>query len=409
MLGLLTVMTATQKLLLLEGVHPVARDKLAARGYEVEALPQALEEEDLVKAVKGVHALGIRSKTQVTPRVLEAANELLVVGAFCIGTNQVALDVANRQGVPVFNAPYSNTRSVAELVLSEIIALSRRLTEVSGRAHKGEWVKSAAGAHEVRGRVVGIIGYGHIGSQLSVLGEALGLRIIYWDIIKKLPLGNAKACESLEQLLEQADFVTCHVPATVSTENMIGEEQLARMKKGACLINASRGSVVVIPALAAALKSGHIAGAAVDVFPHEPASTKEKFVSELQGLSNVILTPHIGGSTEEAQEAIGHEVADSLVRFLEQGSTLGAVNFPQIDAGITRGSHRILNVHRNVPGVLGKVNGIVSELGANIEGQQLVTDANIGYLIMDVAAADAKNVCARVSKLDTSIKTRLVY
>lgn len=402
-------MTMTQKLLLLEGVHPVARQTLEARGYSVQALPQALSEDELVAAVKGVTALGIRSKTHVTPRVLEAAQDLLVVGAFCIGTNQVSLDVANTRGVPVFNAPYSNTRSVAELVLAEIIALSRRLTELSTRAHQGEWVKSAAGAHEVRGRVVGIVGYGHIGSQLSVLAEALGLRIVYYDVIKKLPLGNAKACESLEQLLEQADFVTLHVPATPATENMIGEAELARMRKGACLINASRGSVVVIPALAAALKSGHLAGAAIDVYPHEPASTKEKFVTELQGLGNVILTPHIGGSTEEAQEAIGHEVADSLVRFLEQGSTLGSVNFPQIDAGVTRGAHRILNVHRNVPGVLGKVNSIVSELGANIEGQQLMTDANIGYLVMDMARADAEKVCARVGKLDTSIKTRLVY
>ncbi len=402
-------MSTAQKILLLEGIHPVAKEKLEAHGFSVELMPKALAEDELVKAVQGVHALGIRSKTEVTPKVLDAGKNLLTVGAFCIGTNQISLDHANKLGVPAFNAPYSNTRSVAELVLSEIIALSRRMTEVSARAHKGEWVKSAAGAHEVRGRVLGIVGYGHIGSQLSVLAESLGLRVIFYDVIKKLPLGNAKVCETLEQLLEQADFVTCHVPATPSTENMMGEKELARMKKGACLINASRGTVVVISALAAALKSGHVAGAAIDVFPVEPASTKDKFVSELQGLENVILTPHIGGSTEEAQESIGHEVADSLIRFLEQGSTLGAVNFPNIDAGAPRGTHRILNVHRNVPGVLSAVNGIVGELGANIEGQQLMTDAHIGYLIMDVARAEAQEVCARIGGLPTSIKTRLVY
>lgn len=397
------------QILLLEGIHPVAKERLEAEGFKVRLEPHALEGDALAAALAGVSALGIRSKSQLTEPVLRKANELLVVGAFCIGTNQIELAAANRQGVPVFNAPYSNTRSVAELVLAELIALSRRLADVSAKAHQGVWVKSAAGAHEVRGKVLGIIGYGHIGSQLSVLAESLGLKVVYYDIIKKLPLGNARPMESLEALLEQADFVSLHVPATPLTENMIGEAQLARMKKGSCLINASRGTVVVIPALAAAIRAGHLGGAAIDVFPEEPQSNKEPFESELQGLPNVILSPHIGGSTEEAQEAIGHEVADSLVRYLTRGSTLGAVNFPHVDAPITPGTHRILNVHQNVPGVLRAINGIVSELGANIEAQHLATDPHIGYLVMDVSIAEAARVSEAMRQLPTNIKTRLLY
>jgi D-3-phosphoglycerate dehydrogenase / 2-oxoglutarate reductase len=401
-------MTRARKVLLLEGIHPVAKAKLQEHGLDVTLLPQALPERELVEALKGMHAVGIRSKTQLTRTALESADSLLVVGAFCIGTNQIALDPANRLGVPVFNAPYSNTRSVAELVLAEIIALSRKLVDNSQKTHAGEWLKSASGSHEVRNKTLGIIGYGHIGSQLSVLAEALGLDVLYYDIVKKLPLGNAESVDTMDELLQRSDFVTLHVPETRDTKDMMGAKEIARMKKGSYLINASRGTVVVIPALAEALRSGHLSGAAIDVYPVEPSSTKERFTSELQGLPNVILTPHVGGSTEEAQEAIGHEVSHSLIRYLEQGATLGAVNFPIVDPPLTRGRQRILNVHHNVPGVLRAVNTIVSDVGANIEGQYLSTDSNIGYLVMDLAGADASKVSERIAKLETSIKTRLV-
>lgn len=397
------------KVLLLEGIHPLAKTALEAAGYEVQLEAKALGEAELVHAIRGVHALGIRSKTRVTPAVLDAADELLVVGAFCIGTNQIALDAAHLRGVPVFNAPYSNTRSVAELILAELIALSRKLAHVSAKVHRGEWPKSAKGAREVRGKTLGIVGYGHIGSQLSVLAEAIGFKVSYFDIVKKLPLGNARAADSLEDLLRTSDFVTLHVPETPQTKEMIGARELGLMKPGSYLLNASRGTVVVIPALAEALRAGKLAGAAVDVFPHEPESNETPFTSELQGLDNVILTPHIGGSTEEAQEAIGSEVTDSFLRFLRAGATSGSVNFPQVDIPPVAGTHRVLNVHRNVPGVLGAVNGIVSGLGANIQAQALSTDAHLGYLVMDIAMADAAAVRDRVAALETSIKTRLVY
>ncbi len=317
------------RILLLESIHSVARQSLADAGFEVELMDGALNEQELAERLEGVHAVGIRSKTQMTRKVLEAADELMVVGAFCIGTNQIDLEFASHRGVAVFNAPFSNTRSVAELVLSEIVMLSRNLGDRSREMHEGKWRKSAAGAREVRGKTLGIVGYGHIGSQVGVLAEAFGMRVIFHDIVSKLPIGNTQQASSLEQVLEESDFVTLHVPATAQTHEMIGEAEIARMKKGAYLLNLSRGTVVVIPALAAALSSGHVAGAAIDVFPLEPKKNiSDDFVSELRGQGNVVLTPHIGGSTMEAQENIGREVSASLAKYFIDGGTTGSVNFP---------------------------------------------------------------------------------
>lgn len=396
------------RVLLLENIHPCATEALTEAGFKVETEKGALADDKLLKVLPEFQVLGIRSKTHLTREVLNKNPHLLAVGAFCIGTNQIHLDEANLQGIPVFNAPYSNTRSVAEMVLAEMIALSRQLGDASNAAHRGEWLKSAKGAYEVRGKTLGIVGYGHIGSQVSVLAEAIGLRVIYYDVIKKLPLGNARSTDSLEDLLSHSDFVTLHVPETPQTKNMIGLKQLQAMRKGAFLINASRGTVVDIPALAAQLKSGHIAGAAVDVFPFEPQNNEQKFISELQGLKNVILTPHIGGSTEEAQEAIGLEVSHSLITFLQMGVTLGAVNFPQVSPPVKQATSRLINIHRNVPGVMGGINGIVSQAGANIRAQYLSTDLNIGYVVMDMELNQPKSVFEEVERLSTSIKTRLV-
>lgn len=402
--------TPAHRILLLEGISPKAKVLLEQEGYQVRLETYAPNEKELGEWLKDADVLGIRSKTQVTRAVLEANSHLLMVGAFCIGTDQVESVYANKLGIPVFNAPYSNTRSVAELVIAEIISLSRQLGDRNMKAHAGEWVKSAEGSHEVRGKTLGLIGYGHIGSQVSVLAEAFGMRVVYFDNVKKLPLGNSSPCRTLEEVLKQADFVSLHVPDTAQTKNMMAAPQLAEMKQGAHLINASRGSVVNISDLAAALKSKHLGGAAVDVFPHEPASNKEVFKSELQGLPNVILTPHIGGSTLEAQESIGLEVSQSFLNFLRTGSTRGAVNFPNVDLPVLhKGSHRIVNVHRNVPGVLREINGIVSEVGANIEAQSLSTDQHIGYLVMDMAKGEATTVAARIAKLETSIKTRILF
>jgi D-3-phosphoglycerate dehydrogenase len=311
-------------------------------------------------------------------------------------------------GVPVFNAPYSNTRSVAELVICEMIALSRRLADRSQQMHKGVWNKSAVGSMEVRGKTLGIVGYGHIGSQLSVLAESMGLQVIFYDIVKKLPLGNARPCESLHECLARADFVSLHVPDTALTQGMMGAKELQAMKKGAYLINASRGLVVDIPALAQALRAKQLSGAALDVFPAEPASNKEAFQSEVQELENVILTPHIGGSTEEAQEAIGQEVSESFRRYFQSGATTGAVNFPVLDVAPPADVPRVLNIHRNVPGVLGAVNNIISEFGGNIVAQHLATDANIGYLIMDVGLKNMNEVAKKISELKTSLRTRVL-
>lgn len=394
------------KVLLLEGIHPVAKENLEAAGVLVETENTALSEEELCKRLPAVDAVGIRSKTQITAKALQAAPHLWAIGAFCIGTNQIDLETSNQLGVPAFNAPYSNTRSVAELVIAEMVALSRKLGDINTLAHKGEWRKSALGAHEIRGKTLGIIGYGHIGSQVSILAEAMGLRVIYFDTVTKLPLGNSRATESLEELLSLSDFVTLHVPESSETKNMMGKEQMAKMKEGSYLINASRGSVVVIEDLAESLKSGHLAGAAVDVFPQEPKNNKEKFESLLCGLPNVILTPHIGGSTEEAQENIGREVSESLIGYLNRGSTFGAVNFPQVDPGNKKEDFTLMNIHKNVPGVMGEINSIVSEYGMNIQSQYLSTDPGLGYLVMGLQGPHGQEVADRVAQLETNIKTR---
>lgn len=397
------------KILLVENIHPVAKTRLEEEGFHVDLKTHSPSEKELIELLPGYHALGIRSKTEITANIFKNSSDLLTVGCFCIGTNQVDLECANHHGIPVFNAPYSNTRSVAELVIAEMIALSRQLGDRSSQAHRGEWVKSAEGSREVRGKTVGIVGYGHIGSQVSILAESIGMKVIFFDVIKKLPLGNAHSVNSLEELLMKSDFVTLHVPETAQTKDMISKKELKMMKKGAHLINASRGTVVVIEDLVEALKSKHVAGCAIDVFPVEPASNKEKFVSPLQGIPNVILTPHVGGSTEEAQYAIGLEVAETFTRFLKIGSTSGAVNFPSVDLPVLKGTHRILNVHRNEPGVLGEINSVVSEAGANISAQYLSTDPTIGYLVMDVEKANALPLCEAIRKLSRSIRTRVVY
>ncbi len=393
--------------LLLENVHASALEIFRSEGVRVEALTSALKEDELIQRLADVHVLGIRSKTQVTAKVLRSAPRLLSVGAFCIGTNQIALDVANECGVPVFNAPFSNTRSVAELICAEIVALARQLGDRSREVHEGKWRKVAVGCYEVRGKTLGIVGYGHIGSQVGVLAEALGMRVLSYDVRTTLPMGNNKAVGTMDELLASSDFVTLHVPETPQTKNLIGKAQLATMKKGAYLLNASRGTVVDIPALADSLKAGHLAGAAVDVYPEEPESNSDGFASELRGLSNVILTPHIGGSTIEAQAAIGREVAVSLTRFMNTGATTGAVNFPHVELPPVSGTHRIFNVHKNVPGVLRDINRIVSDRDANIRSQVLATDNTIGCLIMDIDHAIASDVGRDISALSTSIQTRI--
>ncbi len=397
------------KILLLENIHPVAAEAFRAEGFQVETTKGALPEAELAERLRDVHVLGIRSKTQVTAKSLEDARRLLTVGAFCIGTNQVDLRSANRRGAPVFNAPFSNTRSVAELIIAEIVMLSRHLGDRVREVHTGQWRKVAVGSHEVRGHTVGIVGYGHIGSQVGVLAEAFGMRVLFHDVLAKLPMGNNRTCSTLEEVLQQSDFVTLHVPETPQTRLMIGQAELAHMKKGACLLNASRGTVVDIDALAAALRSGHIAGAAVDVYPSEPETNSDDFETPLRGLGNVILTPHIGGSTEEAQEAIGKEVSSALIKYINQGATTGSVNFPLVELPVTKGTHRILNVHRNVPGVLRDINKIVSDMNANIRAQLLSTDPDIGYLIMDLDQDVSHDVKRAVAELETSIKTRILF
>jgi len=399
------------KILLLENIHQSAVTLFKAEGFQVESVSTALKEKELVEKIRDVHVIGIRSKTQLRALPISEGKRLLSIGAFCIGTNQIDLDHANKCGVPVFNAPFSNTRSVAEMILSEVIALARQLGDRSSEVHKGTWKKVATGSWEVRGKTLGVIGYGHIGSQIGVIAEMIGMNVIFYDRVTKLPMGNNKPMATLGELLANSDFVTLHVPETPQTKNMIGAEELALMKKGSYLLNASRGTVVVIPALADAIKRGHLAGAAIDVYPEEPEANGEGFKTELQGLPNVILTPHIGGSTSEAQEAIGREVATSLIRYINQGTTTGAVNFPHIDLPTVPGreTHRILNVHKNVPGVLRDINKIVSDKNANIEAQVLATDSNIGYLVMDLGQDVSEDVKLGIAGLPTSIKTRILY
>jgi len=409
---------------LLEGIHPAGAAMLQAEGFAVETLPGSPDPAKLLKLVADAHLLGIRSKTDVTPGVLQAAPKLLGVGCFCIGTNQVNLADAARRGVPVFNSPYSNTRSVAELTIAEVIGLYRRLTEKSDLMHRGVWDKSAAGAHEVRGRTLGIVGYGHIGSQVSVLAEALGMRVIYHDIVPKMAIGNARQVKTLADLLKDADVVTLHVPATPQTAGMIGALQLKRMKPGAVLINNARGGVVDVDALAALLRAGHLAGAALDVFPVEPAAKGEAFECPLRGLPNVILTPHVGGSTEEAQESIAIDVCTKFLRFVNNGSTTGAVNVPEVElpeqssgdddtrhakGPAAKRAHRILHFHRNVPGVLSKMHTLIAGLGANVSAEYLRTTDEIGYVVLDVDPTDGAKVLSALREVPETIRVRLLW
>jgi len=397
------------KILLLENVHPVATEAFAAEGFQVETVKSALPEAELIAKISDAHILGIRSKTQVTPAIIDGGRRLLSVGAFCIGTNQIATRHANHRGVPVFNAPFSNTRSVAELIIAEIVMLSRHLGDRTREVHDGVWKKVAVGSHEIRGRTLGIVGYGHIGTQVGVLAEAFGMRVVFFDIVAKLPMGNNRSMPKLEDVLAVSDFVTLHVPETPQTRNMIGPAEIAAMKPGACLLNASRGTVVEIGALAEGIRRGHVGGAAIDVYPDEPESNSSGFSSELRGLPNMILTPHIGGSTEEAQEAIGREVSAALIKYINTGATTGAVNFPQIELPLDKTAHRILNVHKNVPGVLRDINKIVSDSNANVRAQVLSTDPDIGYLVMDLDQNVSGDVKKAVGALSTSIKTRILF
>lgn len=395
------------KIALLENIHSVAMEKLTKQGHQVQIFKQSFADKELIELLKEFEVVGIRSKTKITEDVLAQSSHLQAIGCFCIGTNQVDLFSAKRYGIPVFNAPYSNTRSVAELVLCEVIALSRKIFDMSSHVHKGEWNKSATGSFEVRGKTLGIVGYGHIGSQVSILAEALGLKVLYYDTVKKLPLGNSRPVENLDDLLANSDFVTLHVPETAETKNMIAGTQFKKMRPGSYLINASRGSVVDIPDLKNALNDGHLAGAAVDVYPREPKSNSPGFETELQNCDNVILTPHIGGSTQEAQFNIGEEVSESLQAYLTTGQTLGAVDFPNLQAPQKIRGNRLLNVHKNVPGVLGEINSIVSQAGVNILSQLLATDNEIGFLLMDIEKGH-EEVFEQVQKLPTSIKTRIL-
>ncbi len=402
---------------LVESVHPKAAAVFREDGFNVKTLSASPGPAELAELAATAHVLGLRSKTQVRREVLDAAPKLLALGCFCIGTDQVDLAAACARGIPVFNSPFCNTRSVAEMTIAEAVALSRGLFEKSVKLHAGEWDKSAAGSHEVRGRTIGIVGYGHIGSQVSILAEAMGMRVLFHDIVPKMPLGNARAVRTLKDLLEQSDIVTLHVPATRETKNLIGKTQLAHMKKGAALINNARGQVVDIPALAAAIRGGHLGGAALDVFPYEPAGKAERFESEVRGLPNVILTPHIGGSTEEAQESIAEDVASKLMAFINRGSTTGAVNVPEVelpdqaagDAAAGKRRHRILHFHRNVPGVLSKMHALIAELGANISAEYLRTNESIGYVVLDVDPTDAKPILNGLKKIPETVRVRVLW
>lgn len=401
------------KILLVEGIHPIAQTKLEAEGYNVDLLPHAPTEAEYLELLPKYDLLGIRSKSNLNKNILQKNSHLLAIGAFCIGTNQIDLEAALDYGIPVFNAPHSNTRSVAELVIAEMISLSRQLGDRNLMAHQGNWLKSADGSREIRGKTLGIVGYGHIGSQVSILAEALGMKVYFYDVLKKLSLGNAQSKSSLDELLAVSDFVTLHVPENASTQNMITAQEINKMKKGSYLINASRGTVIVIDDLVNALKSNHLAGCAIDVFPVEPSSNKEKFVSPLQGIKNVILTPHIGGSTEEAQHAIGVEVAESFIKFLNVGTTSWAVNFPQVDLLPKQNVCRIMNVHKNEPGVLSEINACISAAHANIQAQYLSTDTKIGYLVVDLeldkARTTAEKLVEQIQQSQRSIKTRKVF
>ncbi len=401
------------KILLLEGIHSSAVETLRADGYtNIEHHPKSLPERQLAKAAANAYFVGIRSATELPRAFFEHAQRLVGIGCFCIGTNQVDLTAAEERGIPVFNAPFSNTRSVAELVLAEIIFLMRGIPQRNAAAHRGGWLKTAEGSYEVRGKCLGIIGYGHIGTQAGLLAESLGMQVLFYDVESRLALGNAKPAASLDALLSAADVVTLHVPETPETHHMIGASQLARLKPGARLINASRGTVVDIDALVAALGSGHLAGAAVDVFPSEPKTAADEFISPLRGLDNVLLTPHIGGSTAEAQQNIGIEVAGKLIKYSNNGSTLGAVNFPEVSLPEHPGKNRLLHIHRNQPGVLSSINSVFSEQRINIAGQYLQTDANVGYVVIDIETgerAETNLIKRKLNQVPGTIRTRILY
>ena len=397
------------KIYLFEKIHDQARIAFEEAGYSVTCVPDSRQGEQLDEIFENAHVIGVRSRSKVLEDNLSKAKRLLAIGCFTVGTDQVELGAAKNCGIPVFNAPHSSTRSVAELAISSLIALARKVGEMNLGMHRGEWNKSAAGSYEVRGKTLGVIGYGHIGQQTALLGEAIGLNVVFYDILKKLPLGRNAQIDSLNKLLSTSDFVSLHVPGTEETKGMFTKDLIAKMKQGAYLLNLSRGNVVDIDALVSALKEGKIAGAAIDVFPSEPKSNQESFSSPLCGMDNVILTPHIGGSTEEAQKNIGDEVAQTLIRFLDNGSTQGSVNFPNVHLPAFPESHRILNVHHNRPGVLSDVNALISKIGANINSQYLSTSGDIGYLIMDINKELAGELSSEMANLEHSIKTRILY
>lgn len=395
--------------LLLENVHPIAVELLKAEGFNVETYHAAMTEDELIERIKNVSVLGIRSKTQVTAKVLEHANRLMVIGAFCIGTNQIDLKAATKKGIAVFNAPFSNTRSVVELAVAEMIILMRNIADKSAKMHQGEWDKSAKGSFEVRGKKLGLIGYGNIGTQLSVIAESLGMKVVYYDTEERLSLGNAVKCKTMKEVLEQADVISMHVDGRKSNTNLIGAKEFSMMKKGVIFINLSRGHVVDIQALRENILSGKVAGCAIDVFPHEPVSNDEEFKSELRGLPNTILTPHIGGSTLEAQENIGNFVPGKMMDYINTGSTSNSVNFPNLTLPILKDAHRLIHIHDNVPGILAKINQILATNGINIVGQYLKTTESIGYVITDINKEYDKDVIKELRSIENTIKFRVLY
>lgn len=398
------------KILLLEGVHQSAVEELKSSGYtNIEYLKTSLSEEQLIEKIKDVHFIGIRSRTQLTEQVLGHADKLVAIGCFCIGTNQVELPAAQIRGIPVFNAPFSNTRSVAELVLGEILLLLRGIPEKNAKAHRGVWLKSAVGSVEARGKTLGIVGYGHIGTQLGILAETIGMRVRFYDIETKLPLGNASQAQSLTQLFKESDVISLHVPETAQTQNMISVAEFDAMKDSVVFINASRGTVVDIDALAAAVESKKVGGAAIDVFPVEPKSNDEEFVSPLRAFDNVILTPHVGGSTKEAQENIGLEVAGKLAKYSDNGSTLSAVNFPEVSLPEHAGTSRLLHIHENRPGIITQINTIFAEINVNIAAQYLQTDDKIGYVVIDVETENSEKALAQLKQIDGTIRARILH
>ena len=396
----------TTRALLLENIHPDASIRLAKEGYQVETMPRALGEDELIEAVRDVHLLGIRSGTQVTERVLASAPQLAAVGAFCIGVNQIDLAAASKRGVAVFNAPFSNTRSVVELALAEIISMARRLPEKNAKMHAGQWDKSAAGSHEVRGRRLGIVGYGNIGTQLSVLAENLGMSVCFYDVADKLAIGNARRCSTLNELLESVEVVTLHVDGRPGNHGFFGEAEFAAMRPRSLFLNLSRGFVVDHAALRRNIESGHIAGASIDVFPEEPKGAGDEFVSELRGLPNVILTPHVGGSTEEAQQDIGEFVAGKLADYMSSGVTSLSVNLPGVTLPVVSGTHRLVHLHQNVPGVLASINRVLAEHGVNVEGQLLRTKDEFGYVLTDISSEYSDSVLAELRAMPVTISLR---